>query len=217
MIFYPGEKVAVFIDGANLYSTARTLNIEIDYKRLKTWFAEKSRLIRVMYYTAIVDDQEYSPLRPLVDWLDYNGYTLVTKPLKEFTDDNGRRKVKGSMDVNIAVDMLTLAEKVDHIVLCTGDGSFRRAVEAVQAKGVRVTVISSNATQPSMIADDLRRQADQFLDLSDLRDEVARPRREHPKPVEAEDEEEDDEDFEDEEDFEDDEDYEDDEGEDEPV
>lgn len=190
MIFYPGEKVAVFIDGANLYATARNLNIEIDYRRLKTWFSEKSRLLRVMYYTAIVDDQEYSPLRPLVDWLDYNGYTLVTKPLKEFTDDNGRRKVKGSMDVNIAVDMLTLADKVDHIVLCTGDGSFRRAVEAVQAKGVRVTVISSNATQPSMIADDLRRQADQFLDLSDLRDEFARPRREHPRAAEAEEDEE---------------------------
>ncbi|RMD90442.1 MAG: NYN domain-containing protein, partial [Alphaproteobacteria bacterium] len=192
--FYPNERIAIFIDGANLYATARALEMDIDYKRLKTYFSEHARLIRILYYTAIADDQEYSPLRPLVDWLDYNGFTLVTKPLKEFTDDGGRRKVKGNMDVELAVDMLALAPKLDHVVLFSGDGSFRRLIEAVQQMGVRVTVISSNSTQPSMVADELRRQADHFVDLDDLRDLFARARRARPVVEEDEDGFEDDED-----------------------
>lgn len=177
MIFYPDEKIGVFIDGANLYATARSLDMEIDYKKLKSYFAEKGRLVRVFYYTAIMDDQDYSPLRPLIDWLDYNGYTLVTKPIKEFTDEYGRRKVKGNMDIEIAVDMLALSESLDHVVLFSGDGDFRRLIEAIQRKGVRVTVISSNTTQPSMVADELRRQADQYVDLDKIRTLFARPRR----------------------------------------
>jgi len=204
MIFYPEEKIAVFIDGANLYATARTLDMEIDYRLLKDFFAQKGRLVRAFYYTAIMDDQEYSPLRPLIDWLDYNGYTLVTKPLKEFTDENGRRKVKGNMDIEMAVDMLAMAETIDHMVLMSGDGDFRRLIEAVQRKGVRVTVVSSNSTQPSMVADELRREADQFIDLESLRGQVARSRR-RPAPEESEgvDDDEDDDDFYDEADDED--------------
>lgn len=194
MHFYPNERIAIFIDGANLYATARALEMDIDYKRLKAYFSEHARLIRVLYYTAIADDQEYSPVRPLVDWLDYNGFTLVTKPLKEFTDDGGRRKVKGNMDVELAVDMLALAPKLDHVVLFSGDGSFRRLIEAVQQMGVRVTVVSSNSTQPSMVADELRRQADHFVDLDDLRDLFARARRARPVVEEHEDDFEDDED-----------------------
>lgn len=204
MIFYPEEKIAVFIDGANLYATARTLDMEIDYRLLKDFFAQKGRLVRAFYYTAIMDDQEYSPLRPLIDWLDYNGYTLVTKPLKEFTDENGRRKVKGNMDIEMAVDMLAMAETIDHMVLMSGDGDFRRLIEAVQRKGVRVTVVSSNSTQPSMVADELRREADQFIDLESLRGQVARSRR-RPAPEESEgvDDDEDDDDLYDEADDED--------------
>ncbi|WCL55736.1 NYN domain-containing protein [Gimibacter soli] len=181
MLIYPDERLAVFIDGANLYATARALEIEIDYKALRAHFAEQSRLVRTFYYTAILEDQEYSPLRPLIDWLDYNGFTLVTKPVKEFTDEHGRRKIKGNMDIEIAVDMLNIAENVDHIVLFSGDGDFRRLLEAVQRRGVRVTVVSSNSTQPSMIADELRRQADQFIDIVDLAPIIGRkgPRRQH--------------------------------------
>lgn len=168
MLFYPQERVALFIDGANLYATARALDMEIDYKSLRAFFAKESRLVRAFYYTAILEDQEYSPLRPLIDWLDYNGFTLVTKPVKEFTDENGRRKIKGNMDIEIAVDMMNISENVEHIVLFSGDGDFRRLLEAIQRKGVRVTVISSNSTQPSMIADELRRQSDQFIDLVHL-------------------------------------------------
>ncbi|MEX0299368.1 MAG: NYN domain-containing protein [Kordiimonas sp.] len=175
MLIYPEERLALFIDGANLYATARSLGMEIDYKNLKSYFSNKGRLIRAFYYTAILEDQEYSPLRPLIDWLDYNGFTLVTKPVKEFTDEHGRRKIKGNMDIEIAVDMLNISEALDHVVLFSGDGDFRRLLEAVQRRGVRVTVVSSHSTQPSMIADELRRQADQFVDLKELRDLVGRP------------------------------------------
>lgn len=177
MYFYQNERTALFIDGANLYATARSLSVEIDYKRLRQYFATKTQLVRAFYYTAIIEEQDYSPLRPLIDWLDYNGFTLVTKPVKEYTDDHGRRKVKGNMDIEIAVDMLNISGSISHVILFSGDGDFRRLVEAVQRKGVRVTVVSSNRTQPSMISDDLRRQADQFIDLEELRNTVSRERR----------------------------------------
>ena len=169
MTFYPNERIALFIDGANLYSAARTLNFDIDYKRLREHFASQARVIRAFYYTALIEDQEYSPIRPLVDWLDYNGFTLVTKPTKEFTDASGRRKIKGNMDIELAVDVMEMAPHLDHIVLFSGDGDFRRLVDAVQRKGTRVTVVSTVESSPPMVADELRRQADHFIDLHDIR------------------------------------------------
>lgn len=178
MTFYPQEKLALFIDGSNLYAAARSLGFDIDYKSLLQLFAKKGHLMRAFYYTALPEDQEYSPIRPLVDWLDYNGYTMVTKPTKEFTDSTGRRKVKGNMDMELAVDMLEMAAHVDHVLLFSGDGDFRRLVEAVQAKGVRVTVVSTIRSQPPMIADELRRQADNFIELDELKEVIGRPPRE---------------------------------------
>ena len=174
MQFNPQERIGLFIDGSNLYAAARSLGFDIDYKRLREEFASKARLIRALYYTALIEDQEYSPIRPLVDWLDYNGYTLITKPTKEFTDSMGRRKIKGDMDIEIAVDMMELADVLDHVVLFSGDGDFRRVVEAIQRKGVLVTVVSTIRSQPPMIADELRRQADTFIELQDLEPLVAR-------------------------------------------
>ena len=174
MQFNPQERIGLFIDGSNLYAAARSLGFDIDYKRLREEFAGKARLIRALYYTALIEDQEYSPIRPLVDWLDYNGYTLITKPTKEFTDSMGRRKVKGDMDIEIAVDMMELADVLDHIVLFSGDGDFRRVTEAVQRKGVLVTVVSTIRSQPPMIADELRRQADNFIELQELEPVIAR-------------------------------------------
>ncbi len=174
MISYSEEKVALFIDGSNLYAAAKNLNFDIDYKKLLTFFASKGKLVRAFYYTAIIEDQDYSPIRPLVDWLDYNGYTMVTKPTKEFTDSAGRRKIKGNMDIEIAVDVMEMAEHLDHIILFSGDGDFRSLIEAVQRKGVRVTVVSSVKTQPPMVADELRRQADFFEELDNLRSEIGR-------------------------------------------
>ncbi len=179
MYFHPNEKLALFIDGSNLFATAKALSFDIDYKRLRIFFAEKGILLRAYYYTALLEDQEYSPLRPLVDWLDYNGFTLITKPTKEFTDSRGEKKIKGNMDMELAIDMMGMAEHVDHMVLFSGDGDFRRLVEAVQRKGVRVTVISSTKTSPPMIADELRRQSDNFIELSDLHDDFGRPSHDH--------------------------------------
>ena len=173
-LFYEDERVAVFIDGANLYAAARTLNFDIDYRKLLGWAASSGRLIRAFYYTALIEDQDYTPIRPLVDWLDYNGYTMVTKPAKEFTDSQGRRKVKGNIDIELAIDMMEIASRVDHVILFSGDGDFRRLVEAVQRQGVRVSVISTISTQPPMIADELRRQADQFIDLVDISEFIQR-------------------------------------------
>ena len=172
---YDEEKVSIFIDGANLYGAAKALNLDIDYRKLKQQFARYSRLVRVHYYTAIMDDAEYSPVRPLVDWLDYNGYNLVTKPIREYTDATGRKKFKGSMDIDLAVDAMSAADHVDHIMIFSGDGDYRCLVEGLQRKGCRVSVVSTIATQPPMIADELRRQADTFIELNDLRPYIERP------------------------------------------
>ena len=178
------NKIALFIDGANLYATARTLGFDIDYKRLLLEFQSRGTLVRAFYYTAIIEDQEYSSIRPLIDWLDYNGYSVVTKATKEFVDAAGRRKVKGNMDIELAVDAMELAEKIDEMVLFSGDGDFRSLVEAVQRRGVRVTVISTIASQPPMIADELRRQADVFTDLVQLQSKLGRDPSERSAPRE---------------------------------
>ena len=183
MHFYQHERVALFIDGANLYATSKALGLDIDYKRLLTHFRSKCHLVRALYYTALVEDQEYSSTRPLIDWLDYNGYTMVTKPAREFTDASGRRKIKGNMDIELAVDAMRLSENLDHIVLFSGDGDFRSLVTALQQRGKRVSVVSTLQTQQPMVADELRRQSDQFIDLADLetivgRDPATRPARE---------------------------------------
>ena len=202
MIFYKEERLALFIDGANLYAAARSLGFDVDYKRLLDLFSKKGRMIRAFYYTTLIEDQEYSPIRPLIDWLDYNGYTMVTKPIKEFTDAQGRRKAKGSVDIDLVIDAMEMADKVDHILLFSGDGDFRRLVDAVQRKGVRVTVVSTIKAQPPMVADELRRQADNFIELMDLAPHIQRnnsqqrdmprpPQEDYPEGEDEEDEEDD--------------------------
>ena len=179
------NRIALFIDGANLHATARTLGFDIDYKRLLNELEGRGSLLRAFYYTAISEDQEYSSLRPLTDWLSYNGYTVVTKAVKEFTDASGRRKVKGNIAVELAVDAMDLADQIDQMVLFSGDGAFRYLVEAVQRRGVRVTVISTISSQPPIIADELRRQADIFTDLAELQSKIGRDPFERPMPREA--------------------------------
>lgn len=179
-IFDPREKIALFIDGANLYATAKSLGFDIDYRKLLADFKSTCYLLRAYYYTALAEEQEYSSIRPLIDWLDYNGYTVVTKPTKEFVDANGRRKIKGNMDIELAVHVMEMVDHVDHFVLFSGDGDFRSLVEAVQRKGRKVTVISTLQSQPPMIADELRRQADNFIDLATLQSRVGRDASERP-------------------------------------
>jgi uncharacterized LabA/DUF88 family protein len=174
------NKIALFIDGTNFSATARALGFDIDYKRLLDEFQGRGTLLRAFYYTAIIEDQEYSSIRPLIDWLGYNGYTVVTKATREFTDASGRRKVKGNLDIELAVDAMEFAQYIDQMVLFSGDGDFRSLVQAVQRRGVRVTVISTIASQPAMIADELRRQADVFTDLVELRSKLSRAPSERP-------------------------------------
>jgi uncharacterized LabA/DUF88 family protein len=172
------NKIALLIDGLNLSETAKTLGFDIDYQRLLMEFQPRGTLLRANYYTAIMEDRESSSIHPLTEWLDYNGYTVISKATKEFIDASGRRKIKGNMHVELAVDAMQLAEQVDEIVLFSGHGNFRSLVEAVQRRGVRVTVVSTISRQPPMIADELRRQADVFIDLLDLQSKLGRDPRE---------------------------------------
>jgi len=178
-------RTAVFIDGANLYATAKALGFDIDYKKLLRELQSRGNLLRAFYYTAVFEDQEYTSIRPLVDWLDYNGYTAVTKISKEYMDPSGRRKVKSDMDIELAVGAMEIAPFVDEIILFSGDGDFRSLVEALQRRGVRVTVVSTVVCQPPMIADELRRQADAFIDLQELRAQIGRDPAERPTPRET--------------------------------
>ncbi len=170
-----GTRLALFIDGANAHATAKALGFDIDYKRLLTEFQSRGTLVRAFYYTATFEDREYFSVRPLIDWLDYNGFTVVTKPAKEFDDGEGRRKFKrSSMGVELAVDALEIANQVDNIVLFSGDGDFCPLLEALQRQGVHVSVISSLRSKPPIIADELRRQADTFIELDDLKAAIGR-------------------------------------------
>ncbi|MEQ9261262.1 MAG: NYN domain-containing protein [Roseovarius sp.] len=186
-MFYKDERLALFIDGSNLYAAAKSLGFDIDYKLLRAEFMRRGKLLRAFYYTALLENEEYSPIRPLVDWLNYNGFSMVTKPAKEYTDSQGRRKVKGNMDIELTVDAMELAPRVDHIVLFSGDGDFRPLVESLQRQGVRVSVVSTIRSQPPMISDDLRRQADNFIELDDLKEVIGRPPRDQQQASNRED------------------------------
>lgn len=170
--FYKDEKTALFIDGANLYAATKALDFEIDYRKLLSYFSDRSHLLRANYYTLLSEDQDYSPLRPLVDWLDYNGFNIITNTIREYTDYQGRKKVKGTIGIDMAVDMMEMCGKIDHAVLFTGDTDFHALVDSAQRAGTRVTLISTIKTSPSMIADELRRQADYFVDIADLRKHI---------------------------------------------
>jgi uncharacterized LabA/DUF88 family protein len=167
-------KLALFVDGVKFHATAKALGFEIDYKKLLEEFGRRGTLLRAFYCTPVVDDLEYSTVRPLVDWLDYNGYMVVTKPVKEYIDVTGRRRIKANTDVDLAVCAMDTADHVDEIVLCSGDVGFRPLVAALQRRGVRVTVVSTLVSDPSIVADELRRQADVFIDLADLKPRIAR-------------------------------------------
>jgi len=168
------NKIALFIDGANLNLTLKTLGFDIDYKRLLNEFQSRGTLLRAFYYTVVTQDQEYSPVRQLIDWLDSNGYTVVTKATKDFMDASGRRKVKGNMAVELTVDAMDVATHIDEMVLFSGDGDFRYLVQAMQRRGIRVTVASTISTQPPIVADELRRQATSFLDLREIQTRISR-------------------------------------------
>ena len=171
MDFNPNDRMALFIDGPNFYGSIRDVGIKVDYTRMLNFFQDKARLIRAYYYTALMEDRSEERndfLRRLTDWLSFNGYTVITKPTKIFSDASGGHVMKGNMDIEIAIDMLDMAQHIDHAVLCSGDGDFRRLVEAVQRRGVRVSIVSTE----QMLASELKRQADEFIDLNDIEQDI---------------------------------------------
>lgn len=170
----PSDKVAAFIDGANFYATGKALDLDLDYLALRNLLNQDQNLVRVYYYTAVNEGDEFVSIRPLLDFLDYNGFEVVTKPTKTFTDATGQRKIKGNLDVEMTCDMLEIADRVDHIVMFTGDGDFVRAVRGVQRKGVKVTVCSALKSTPPMISDELRRAADIYVDVAKFADKITR-------------------------------------------
>lgn len=176
-MFYKDDRLALFIDGANLYAASKSLGFDIDYKLLREEFMRRGKLLRAFYYVALVENEEFSPLKPLVDWLSYNGYQMITKAAKEYPDSEGRRKIKGNMDVELTINAMEVAPCLDHAVLFSGDGDFRPLVESLQRQGVRVSVVSTIRGQKPMVSDELRRQADDFIELNDLRDVIGRPLR----------------------------------------
>ena len=176
-MFYKDDRMALFIDGSNLYAAAKSLGFEIDYRLLRQEFLRRGKLIRAFHYAALLENEDFSPLRPLVDWLSYNGYRTVTKTAKEYTDSEGRRKIKGNMEIELTIDAMELAPRLDHAVLFSGDGDFSPLVDALQRQGVRVSVVSTIRGQTPMASDALRRQADNFIELAELRDVIGRPAR----------------------------------------
>ncbi len=174
MAGYAAGRIALLIDGPNLYATAKALGFEIDFKRLLHHFEQQGSLLRAFYFSPTSEDHQFSPLRPLMDWLAYNRFTVVTKASKEFLDASGNRKVKANLDVDIAVKAMEIAREIDQMTLFSGDGSFRSLVRAVQRRGVQVTVVSTASIRPAIIADELRRQADLFIDLAELQPIIGR-------------------------------------------
>ena len=173
--FFDDERIGVFIDGSHIFAAGKHLQFDIDYRRLYDFIDSQGRLLRAFYYTALLDGQEYTPVRPLIDWLNYNNFTVVTKPVKEFVDFQGRRKVKSNVNVEIAMDMVEMSPYANHMILFAGDGDLRRLVDHLQRQGVRITVVSTAKTKPPMISDDLRRQTDNFVDLQDIAKDFTRP------------------------------------------
>jgi len=169
------NETALFIDGPNVYLTAKALGFDVDYKRLHNYFSARCDLIRAYYYTAVRERDTHDSLRPLLDWLDYNQYTLVQKPTKEWTDASGRTKVKGNMDMEMACDAFDLSSTIRNATFFTGDGDFVAIIRLLQRRGIRCTVVSSTETQPVMCADELRRAADEFVELSELNKAIYLP------------------------------------------
>ncbi len=165
-----GQRVCVLIDGPSFFATHRALGFDVDFRKLLGHFEENAELHRAIYFTAVSEGDDYTPVKPLVDWLSYNGFRLVSKPLREFTEASGRRRTKGALTVEIAVEMLENSAFAEHLLLFSGDGELAYAVEAVQRRGCRVTVVSSVKPEAMTVSDDLRRVADRFVDLADVKD-----------------------------------------------
>lgn len=164
------EKTLIFIDGASLYYGSKKCGLNIDYAKLREYFASRTKLIRAYYYASIVESEDYTPLKPLTDWLAYNGFTTILKEAYELPSEGGERRLRNTnVDCEIITDMMDMADHCDHIVLFSARNDYRRAIEAVQRKGKLVTVVSSR----DQISDELRRIVDNYIDIESLRSYVS--------------------------------------------
>lgn len=171
-MFYSNEKFSVFIDSWSLNQASRSIELQIDFKRLRDELVKRGRLQALNYYTVVDEREEDNPLIPLLQWLSYNGYRVHRKLVRGFTNDDGRRVVRGSLDVEIALDMMASAQNVDHIVLFSGNRDYVYAVESVQRLGCRVTLCSTRQAESHICSDELRRAVDSFIELEDLADSI---------------------------------------------
>lgn len=170
------EPTAVLIDGYNTLSTTKLLKFDIDFRKLLNLFQNKTRLVKIYYFASLRDNPaDHDPMIPVIQWMMYNGYNVISKKMNEFMNIDNIQS-KGNMDVEISVTVLEMVKSVDHIVLFTGDENFRFLIEAVQRMGTRITVCSSMQCQPQIMSDDLRRQADNFIELNNLKSEIQRNR-----------------------------------------
>ncbi|MBN8990108.1 MAG: NYN domain-containing protein [Rhizobiales bacterium] len=169
----PRQRLALFIDGAYLASAAAALGFETDFKRLLQAFRLQGTMVRAAYYSAS-DDQPRAPLRPLLDWLAYNGYTVFGRKIRSYPGPDGVRKKLPRIELEIVIHAMDLSPRIDHMILFSANGDFRRLVAAVQRRGVRVTVVSTLHAPTLIVADELRRQADAFVELRDLRSSLER-------------------------------------------
>ncbi len=164
------ERIALFIDGANVYAAAKRLGWNFDHRKILEHFATQGRLYNAFYYTAVpypIDDKQ----KRFTDALTYMGYTVRTRPLREATDESGQTYRRANLDIELVTDLLTTEGQYDVAVLLTGDGDFERPVEVLRARGKRVVVTSIL----EMTSYELRNAADTYVDLGSLRDQVERP------------------------------------------
>ena len=155
-------RVAIFVDGSNLFYAALQLNIEIDYTKLLARLTGGSRLLRSFFYTGV--DRNNEKQQGFLLWMRRNGYRVIAKDLVQLPDGSK----KANLDVEIAVDMMALVGSYDTAVLVSGDGDLAYAVDAVSYRGVRVEVVSLR----SMTSDSLINVSDRYIDLENVKEEI---------------------------------------------
>jgi uncharacterized LabA/DUF88 family protein len=160
-------RVAIFIDGSNLFYAALQLNIEIDYTKLLARLTGGSRLLRSFFYTGV--DRTNEKQQGFLLWMRRNGYRVIAKDLVQLPDGSK----KANLDVEIAVDMMSLVGCYDTAVLVSGDGDLAYAVDAVSYRGVRVEVVSLR----SMTSDSLINVSDRYIDLENVREDIQKTSR----------------------------------------
>jgi len=172
-MFHTSEKLAVLIDGHALNAFAYGLGMKIDYRKLKVQFARSSKLTSIKYYAGVDFSRGENPYVKLLDWLDYNGYRVHIKEARSFVNGDGERNVKGSVIVDLSIDLVLVARHVDHVVLVSAHGDLTYPILQAKRLGARVTLLSSLNAEGVRPADELRQVADEFIELETLRDELS--------------------------------------------